>query len=124
MKRVKKIGNVEFTHNTLFIKEEMGGAGVQAESFLTGDGSRVVYELEIKTPYLTAYSGTYGWIDESQRAALVDMWNDVGAVTTVTYADDTVENVRMAREKAGEFVFTPLFEGACKFTATIPLCKL
>lgn len=122
MKRAKQLGNVVFQKNSLFVKEEMEGSKVMAEMKMTSAGTHVVYEVPITTPYITLDSGMYGWIDDSQRQELIDMWNNIGSTYTLTYTDNTTDTVRMAREK--RLVITPLYEGCDTFTAVIPLAKV
>ena len=121
MKRVKQLGTVVFSLNSLFIQEEESSNKVMGEVNMSASGSHIVYEAAITTPYITLDSKQYGWITEAQRLAIVAMWEALGTTYTLTYTDDTTETVRMAREK--NLTFTPLYEGAKKYTATIPLAK-
>jgi len=122
MRRAKQLGSVTFDMNTLFIREEMENSKVLAEMHMTAAGSHVVYETQIVTPYITLDSKRYGWINDEQREAILEMWETPGATYTLTYDDDTTVEVRPAREK--KLSITPLYEGACYYTAVIPLAKV
>lgn len=122
MLRAAQLGAVTFDVNTLFIREQYTSNSVQGEVGMSVAGSHIVYESEISTPYITLESQEYGIITEAQRSALMIMWDTIGVTYTLTYDNASTDTVRMAREKA--IVFTPLFEGSCEFTATIPLAKV
>ena len=123
MKRARKLGNVEFTLNSLFIREQMQPDSKISEMQMSAAGTHIVYMADIATPYITLDSMQYGWIDDTQREELLSMWaaQDDTVTYVLTYDDNSTEIVRMAVEK--EIVFTPLFEGACIYTAVIPLAK-
>lgn len=122
MKRVKQLGAIVFELNPMWINEELTDESILAESILSAGGVHVVFEAEIKTPFITLESGD-GWITEAERVALVAMWKTLGSTYTLTYEDDTTEQVRLAREK--KLVFTPISEGNCEYyTCTIPLAKI
>ena len=121
MLRAKSLDSVTFTENTLFIQEEFQNAKVMGKMRMSAAGTHIVYQATINTPYITLDSKEYGWVDDTQKEALEAMWETLGATYTLTYDDDTTETVRMATEK--NIVFEPLFEGACKYRAVIPLAK-
>lgn len=121
MRRAKQLGDIVFDKNALFIQEEMVNASVMSEVGMSAQGTHIVYEAEIHTPYITLDSKEHGWVTEEQCDALVEMRTGLGEIFTLTYDDDTTEEVRMANEK--QLVFTPLFEGSCDFLAIIPLAK-
>lgn len=121
MLRATSLGAVTFSINTLFIREQHETSEVMGEMQMSVAGSHIVYEASIATPYITLDSKQHGVIDETQRAALMTMWNTLDTTYTLTYDDASTETVRMAREK--KIVFTPLFEGSCQFTCVIPLAK-
>jgi hypothetical protein len=121
MKRVKKLGAVEFKWGSLFVQEEMETNDVMGEMVMSAAGTHIVYGAIIHTPYITLDSFEHGWIDDADREAITAMWRDFETPQIITYTDDTTEEVRMAIEK--QLSFKPLFEGACVFTAIIPLAK-
>ena len=122
MKRAKQLDTVIFGLNTLFIQEEMTDDSVMGESVMSADGTHIVYQAEIVTPYITLDSKQFGWILEDQRLELMAMRKQLGTEFTLTYDDDTTETVRHAHEK--KMSFTPLYEGSKKYTAIIPLAKV
>ena len=122
MKRAKQLGSVVFGLNTLFIQEEMSDDSVMGETVMSADGTHIVFEAEIFTPYITLDSKQFGWILEAQRLELVAMRKQLGAAFTLTYDDESTELVRMVKEKKMEFI--PTFEGSKKYTAIIPLAKV
>jgi hypothetical protein len=122
MKRAKQLGSVVFEYNTLFIREEFENDSILSEVYMSAARSHIVFEAEIATPYITLESHNNGWITEAQRAALVTMWKQLDTTFTLTYNDNSTETVRFAREK--KMQFTPLYEGAKKYTAVIPLAKI
>lgn len=119
MLRAAQLGAVTFDTNTLFVSTQYSGSEVMGEVVMSAAGSHIVYEASISTPYITLESQEHGIISETQREALMTMWNTLNTTYTLTYDDATTTTVRMAREK--EIVFVPLWEGACDFTCTIPL---
>ena len=122
MLRAKSLGAVTFDTNTLFIQEQYNSNSVQGEMVMSAGGTHIAYESPIVTPYITLDSNQHGIITEVQREALLTMWNTLDTTYTLTYDDDTTDEVRMAIEK--KIIFTPLFEGACEFRAIIPLAKV
>jgi len=122
MKRAKQLGTVIFGFNTLFIQEEMDPSSIMGETVMSAKGTHIVYEAEIFTPYITLDSKQYGWITEAQRAALITMWEQIGATFTLIYDDASTDTVRMAKED--KMSFTPLSEGSKKYTVIIPLAKV
>ena len=122
MLRANQLGGVIFIYNSLFIDEEMSDGSVLGEAVMSAAGSHIVYEAAVSTPYITLNSKEFGWITETQRLALVAMWNTLDTTYTLTYNDATTDTVRMAKEK--KMVFTPLYEGSKKYTAIIPLAKV
>ena len=122
MLRAKSLGAVTFDTNTLFIQEQYNSNSVMGEMIMSADGTHISYEASISTPYITLDSKQHGIITELQREALITMWNTLDTTYTLTYDDDTTDEVRMAREK--KIIFTPLFEGSCEFRAIIPLAKV
>jgi hypothetical protein len=121
VKRAKQLGAVVFSMNSLFIREEESDNDVMGEVAMSAAGSHIVFQAAITTPYITLESKQYGWVTEEQRDALRTMRKTLGATYTLTYTDLSTVTVRMATEK--EMVFTPLYEGAKKYTAVIPLAK-
>ena len=123
MLRAKQLGAVTFDYvNTLFIQEQYIKSEVMGEGLMSASGTHIAYEAQIHTPYITLDSKEFGLIDEDRRDALMTRWNTLGTEYLLTYDDDSVVSVRMAREKA--ISFTPLFEGSCEFKAVIPLAKV
>ena len=118
--KAKSLGSVTFLYE-LWVAEFEAPDNVMSEMRMSAAGSHVVYEAAIETPYITLVSKENGWLNEQNVSDLKTSWADLGATLTLTYDDDTTETVRMAREK--ELVFTPLYEGACYYTAQIPLAK-
>jgi hypothetical protein len=121
MKRVKQLDTIIFIHNSMFIDEEETPATVTATSALSVAGSHIVNENTIKTPYITLNSKSYSWVDETQRLALIALWGN-SISFNITYTDNSTELVRFAREKS--LNFTPIYEGADKYRAVIPLAKI
>ena len=122
MKRAKSIGTVTFEINSLFIKEEEENDSIVSEMFMSSDGTHIVFEAEIYTPYITLSSKSHGWINETQRLELVSMWKQLDTTFTLTYTDNTTETVRFAREKKMQLI--PISEGAELYRGLIPLAKV
>ena len=122
MLRAKQLGTVIFNKNTLFIQEEFTDDSFMAETVMSAAGTHIVFEAPIYTPYITLDSKQYGYVTEAQRVALVAMRKLPATTFTLTYNDDSTELVRFAKEK--KMVFTPLYEGAKKYTVVIPLAKV
>jgi hypothetical protein len=122
MKRAKQLGSVVFTRNTLFIKEEFEPSNWMEERVISADGTDIVYVAEHKTPNITLLSEQYGALDEAQRSAIIAMYNDVDNNVLLTYDDGSTDQVRIRRDTPP--VFTPMFEGACTYTATISLARV
>ena len=123
MLRAKSLGAVTFDYtNKLFIKEEFDNGSVLGEMNMSADGTHIVYEASISTPYITLESRQHSIISEAQRVALMTMWETLDTTYTLTYSDDSTDTVRMAKEK--KIVFTELWEGACQYRAVIPLAKV
>ena len=121
MKRAKQLVAVVFDMNSLFIREEMSPGDIMCETVMSADGTHIVYVAKINTPYITLDSKQYGWVTEQQVDDIKAMWAQMGATFTLTYDDGSTDEVRMAHEK--QLAFTPLYEGADKYTAVIPLSK-
>ena len=122
MLRAKQLGTVVFSRNTLFIQEEFNDDSTMGEVFMSAKGTHISYVAEIYTPYITLDSKQYGLVTEAQRVELVAMRKQLGTTFTLTYNDDSTELVRFAIEK--KMIFTPIFEGAKKYTVIIPLAKI
>lgn len=122
MLRAKELNGIVFTNNALFIQEEFEDDSIVSEMFMSGAMTHIVYEAEILTPYITLTSKEYGWVDDTQRLALIAMWRTLDTTFTLTYDDDSTVSVRMAREK--KLVFTPTHEGSCLYMVVIPLAKV
>ena len=122
MLRAKQLGAVTFSHNTLFIQEEFKNDSVLGVTVMSAAGTHIVYEAPIHTPYITLDSKQYGYVTEAQRVELVTMRNQLNSTFTLTYNDNSTELVRIAKEK--QMVFTPIYEGAKKYTVVIPLAKV
>lgn len=120
--RVKKLGNVEFTTNPLFVAEDDQPADIMSTMRMAADGSHVVFAQKIVTPYITLESRENGWIDDAQRLELLGMREQLGSTWELEYTDGTTETVRIAVEK--QMSFTPLWEGCDHYTAVIPLAKI
>ncbi len=117
--RAKKIGTETFAY-PLWVAEFEKPADVMSEMRMSASGKHIVYAKRIQTPYITLVSKEYGWLTEANVAALKAQFEVIDGTTyTLTYDDDTTETVRYAHEKGIEF--TPLYEGACWYTATINL---
>lgn len=121
MKMAKQLETVLFD-DPMYIREEADNDSIMSEVHMSGAGTHIVYEAEIKTPYITLESGQSGWITEDQLNTLTTMWKQIGLTYTLVYDDNSTVTVRMAKEK--RMVFTPLYEGACIYTAVIPLAKM
>lgn len=120
--RVKRLGNVMFDFNSLFVVEDEAPANVTGTMRLAADGSHVAFAQRIVTPYITLESRENGWINDAQRLELLDMWGQLDATWELEYVDGSVETVRMAHEK--QLNFTPLWEGCDDYTAVIPLARI
>lgn len=122
--RVKQLGSVIFTYNSLFVEEDEKPNTVLSEVRMSGAGTHIVWEAPINTPYLTLNSKENSWVTKDQKNALMAMWDSLGATYSVIYDDDNTDTVRFAREKIARFQFVPLYEGSTLYRATIPLAKI
>ncbi len=121
MLRAKKLGNVEFNHNTLFIEEEFIPANVEGEEIPSAAGTYIYYAATIETPHITLDGRSYGWVTDEQRIELISMWASLGTLYLLTYNDDSTNTVIMRPDKAPEF--KEIYEGACRYNAKIYLTK-
>ncbi len=122
MLRASKIGAVEFSTNTLFIREQFVPNTVMGESVKSAVGTDIVYSAIDYTPAITLDSKENGLITEAQRVSLITMWEATNTTYTLTYDNATTETVRFRHEAPP--VFTEIWEGACQYLATIPLAKV
>lgn len=121
--RVKSLGAVVFGLNTMHVDEAMAPSNIVAQMRLSGAGTHIVYQSEILTPYITLNSLSSSWITKDQKDALELMWQDLDTTYTLTYEDDSTDQVRMAREKQLEF--TRLTEtNKDYYKVMIPLAKV
>lgn len=120
--RVKRLGNVMFEMNPLFVKEDDAPDDLIGMMRMAADGSHVVFAQKIITPYITLESRENGWLDDTQRLALLAMREQLGNTWELEYVDGSTETVRIAMEK--QMSFTPLWEGCDHYTAVIPLAKI
>ena len=122
MKCVKQLGNVVFSHNSLFVKEEMHPNTFSSNVRQSAAGSRIVWVQEVTTPIMTLQSNRNGWVTDAQREEIVNMYMNIGGVYSAVYDDGTAVDVSFAYEKPP--VFTPVYEGSDYFTAEITLVKI
>lgn len=121
MLRATSLGAVTFDTNTLFIQEQYNSNSVDGLMKMSTEGTHIVYESAINTPYITLDSREHGLLTEANRAAIMTMWEALDTTYTLTYDNAATETVRFAHEK--KIVFTELYEGACLFKCIIPLAK-
>ncbi len=122
MLRASSLGAVDFDMNTLFIKEQFTPNTVMGESVKSAAGTDIVYSATDYTPAITLESKENGWVTETQRAALVAMWEVINTTYLLTYDNATTDTVRFRHEAPP--VFIPTIEGCDKFTVIIPLAKV
>lgn len=118
MLKVKGVGTTMFGYK-LFLKEEFEPNNIMSHKEDTASGSHVVWHNRIHTPYRTLLSGSHGWVTDAEKDALLIDYQNLGAVYDMTMSDDTIFKVRYAHELG--ISFTPIFEGACMYTAEINL---
>ncbi len=118
--RVKGIGALTFMH-TLWVDEFENPSQIMGETVISAAGTHIVYEAEIKTPYITLISKRNGWLNESDIAYIKAMYSLLDTEHILTYDDNTTETVRFAHEKKPKF--TPVSESSKYYTAVIPLAK-
>ena len=120
--RVRRLGDVAFEMNPLFVAEDEQPSDLMSTMRMAADGSHVVFAQKIITPYITLESRENGWLDDTQRLALLAMREQVAGTWELEYVDGSTETVRIAVEK--QMSFTPLWEGCDHYTAVIPLAKI
>ena len=124
---VKKIGDIVLD-NKMWVLEEDTSTKVDAKASRTIGGGLVVYELQNRgsAQFVTLDSKNNGWQSEATRDAIIAIADgSLGSTTTITYDDDSVEEVRFAHETRGGAVqFKPIFEGSSWYTAKIYFGKV
>ncbi len=120
---VKSLGAVVFK-TPIFVFETNAPNTVIGEEILMADGTFLSYAAEIHTPYINLISRAESSevIDEAQKEALIAMNNEIGAVFTLVYEDDSNIEVAFARS-SNKISFTPLFTGSCSYRVNVPLFK-
>lgn len=119
--RAKSLGLVTFDH-TLHMQENLSPNSVMSEVMMSAGGAHIVYQAEIKTPYITLVSRKHGWLKEDTKNALIELYNQLNTTFTLTYSDDSTDLVRFAHEKG--ISFDPVSESSEYFFATINLAKV
>lgn len=120
-KKAIQLDSIVFDHS-LFIEEEDAPNNIQSEVNLTESGVHVVWQSEIKTPYITLISKNHGWLKQSTKDAIMALYNQYESTFVVTYDDLSTDTVRFAHERG--LSFTPIFEGSEHYTTQINLAKV
>lgn len=120
-KKVKKIGTIVLEYN-LHIQELDAPDNILTEMNMSEGGTHIIWTKAILTPYITLYSGEHGWISQTNKDAIMALYNVLESTITITYTDNTTESVRFAHEKG--ISFNPTYEGSDDYTATINLAKV
>lgn len=115
------VGTTTFLYE-LWVEEFEKPADIQGEMVMSAAGSHIVYASDISTPYITLVAKEHGWLSEANVAALKVQYASLGSTYTLTYKGATTDTVRFAHERG--ITFTPLYEGACYYRATIHLAKV
>ena len=125
MRRVTKIGEIILDHK-LYIKEEFAITSVEAKAFNTVSGGMVVYESIKRNngSYYTLISYDNGWQTETTLKDILNLANDIDVETTITFDDNSVENVRFAYEKGEVIKAEALFENSEWFKVEIATCRI
>jgi len=119
--RVTKIGGITLKYKLYKTSKETPNT-VEAQTFTTLSGTKVVFAREIITPEFTIESKANGWIHDDTRDQLLTLFNNIGTEFVVEYDDGSTENCIF--DYSNPPVFTPLFEGSCWSTATLNLIKV
>jgi hypothetical protein len=125
MRRVIKIGDIVLDHK-LYIKEEFAIRNVEAKTFNTISGGMVIYESVKRNngSYYTLISYENGWQKEITLKNILSLANDIDVKTTITFDDNSIENVRFAYEKGEVIKAEPIFENSDWFKVEIATCRI
>ncbi len=117
-KRAESIDATLFEHK-MYVKENDAPDTILSEVNMSESGMHIVWQSEIQTPYITLESRKQGWIDQETKDALLVQYALLGNTFTLTYDDNSTDDIRFAHEKG--IVFTPLFEGSNRYTVVLHL---
>ena len=126
MRKVIKIGSIKLDY-PLFIKEEFLQKNVKAVAFDTIGGSKIVYESIKRSSanYITLISKDSGWQKEVTIKNILNLADDLGVETTLTFSDNSTLKVRFAYE-LGEVIKTEdvINENGNWFKVEIKMCRI
>ena len=121
MKKVKLINSIALDYN-LFISSEFDADDYIGARQIAVDGSSVLF-VQAKgafTKEVVISSKEQGWVGEDLRVTLMA---DVDTtLKVITFDDDTTGNYYYDHTVV-PMSFTPIFEGACWYIATINMLK-
>lgn len=120
-KRAVSIGATSFTYK-LYVSELDAPNNIQSEVSLSESGVHIIWQSEVLTPYITLVSKEHGWLTQTDKDAILVMYNLFESTFTLTYDDASTDAVRFAHERG--IVFTPIIEGSDKYTVQINLAKV
>ena len=122
-KRIVSIGTLTFTHKPT-LTESLEPSDFTGETMMSAAGSHITYVQRITTPYRTVDSLQSGWLTEAEKDELLTLYDVIGGTHLVTYDDASSETCRFIQSENTKLKITPLFEGACMYTAHIPMATV
>ncbi len=120
MKRVRRLDTVIFTMNAMYVEQEFQPNTYLAETIKAADGTNIEYYAIDHNPELTLDSMNYSLLSDSDRAAIIALYN-TPAEYELQYVDGTTETVTFRLDKPPEF--TELSEGSCLYRGVIYLTR-
>ena len=121
MKRVRRLENIIFDMNALYVQQEFKPNTFMATTIKSADGTNIEYYAADRSPELTLDSQSYSLLTDDQRSAVIALYNNP-AQYEVEYTDTSRDNVRFRLDKPPEF--KELSEGSCLYLAKIYLTRI
>ncbi len=121
MKRVRRLENIIFDMNALYVQQEFVPNTFMADVVKSAAGTNIEYYAIDNNPEITLDSQNYSLLSDDDRAAIISLYN-VPSEYTIEYTDASTQSVRFRLDKPPEF--TELSEGSCLYRTKIYLTRI
>lgn len=116
--KAKQLGAVTFEYPQEVLRE----CSVKGEKVRSASGTNIIFESILYTPDITLSSAEDDWLSLQNVEDLSVMCEQIDTTFTLTYEDDTTEEVMFDHSKSVSF--SEIQTGVCFYYGNIPLVKV
>ena len=96
--RVRKLGNVTFDKNAIYVEQDFTPNGVMATVIKSAAGNNIEFVAQDYNPEITLIHNNYSLVSGDDMREIIAMWKSMDE-TTITYVDGSTQAVRFRMDK-------------------------